>query len=204
MYRKPYPEAYDQIALPSQYRVLDFIMFSGQENKTTVEHISWFLIQCGDASAVDALRIRLFPLSLSGSTFAWFTSLPPNSIITWVDLDKPFYKYFFARVHEIKITDLTAIKQRNDEPVTNYIQRFRDIRSRCFSLSLSDSQLAELAFQGLLPHIKEQFFSHEFVCLSHLAQRLACVDVQAPVQTRKESTSQGIPPTSKMKQRLAC
>ena len=144
---------------------------------TTVEHISWFLIQCGDASAVDALRIRLFPLSLSGSTFAWFTSLPPNSIITWVDLDKPFYKYFFARVHEIKITDLKAIKQRNDEPVTDYIQRFRDIRSRCFSLSLSDSQLAELSFQGLLPHIKERFSSHEFESLSHLAQRLACVDV---------------------------
>jgi len=29
MYRKPYPEAYDQIVLPSQYRVPDFTKFSG-------------------------------------------------------------------------------------------------------------------------------------------------------------------------------
>jgi len=92
MYRKPYPEAYDQIALPSQYRVLDFIMFSGQENKTTVEHISRFLIQCGDASEVDALRIRLFSLSLSGSPFVWFISLPPNSIIILANLEKQFHK----------------------------------------------------------------------------------------------------------------
>ena len=69
----------------------------------------------------------------------------------------------------MKITDPMAIKQKNDEPVTDYIQRFRDIRSKCFSLSLSDSQLAEFAFQGLLPHIKERFSSHEFESLSHLA-----------------------------------
>ena len=177
MYHKPYPEAYDQIALPSRYRVLDFTKFSGQDNMTTVEHISRYLIQCEDASAVDALRIRLFPLSLSGSAFAWFTSLPPNSIITWADLEKQFHKYFFAGVHEMKITDPMAIKQKNGEPVTDYIQRFRDIRSRCFSLSLSDSQLAELAVQGLLPHIKERFSSHEFESLSHPSHRLARVDI---------------------------
>ena len=144
---------------------------------TTVKHISQFLIQCVDASVVDALRIRLFPLSLSRSAFAWFTSLPPSSFITRANLEKQFRKYFFAGVHEMKITYLMAIKQRNDEPVTNYIQRFRDIRSRCFSLSLSDSQLAELVVQGLLPHIKERFSSHEFESLSHLTQRLACVDI---------------------------
>ena len=77
----------------------------------------------------------------------------------------------------MKITDPMAIKQKNDEPVTNYIQRFRDIRSKCFSLSLSDSQLAEMAFQGLLPHIKERFSSHEFESLSHPSHRLAHVDV---------------------------
>ena len=121
MYLKNYPEAYDQIALPSRYRVPDFTKFSGQDNMTTVEHISRFLIQCGDVSTVDALRIRLFPLSLSGSVFAWFTSLPPNSIITWADLEKHFHKYFFAGVHRMKITDLTVIKQSNDEPTTDYI-----------------------------------------------------------------------------------
>jgi hypothetical protein len=36
-----------------------------------------------------------------------------------------------------------------------------------------------LAFQGLLPHIKERFSSQEFESLSHLVQRLSNVDVRA-------------------------
>ena len=114
----------------------------------------------------------------------WFSSLPPNSILTWADLEKQFHKYFFAGVQEMRLTDLTVVKQRNDEHVTDYIQRFRDIRSRCFSLSLSDSQLAELAFKGMLPHNKEKFASQEFESLSHLAQRLACADVRAPLSMK--------------------
>jgi hypothetical protein len=38
----------------------------------------------------------------------------------------------------MKLMDLTIVRQRNDEPVPNFIQRFRDIKSRCYSLSLSD------------------------------------------------------------------
>ena len=31
--------------------------------------------------------------------------------------------------------------------------------NRCYNLVLSDQQLAEVAFQGLLPHIKEKYAS---------------------------------------------
>jgi hypothetical protein len=34
----------------------------------------------GEASASDALKLRIFPLSLSGTTFTWFTSTACNSI----------------------------------------------------------------------------------------------------------------------------
>jgi hypothetical protein len=146
MYRRSYHEACDQVAMPHRYRVPEFTKFFGQDNVTTIEHISQFLVQCGEASRNDALKIHLFPLSLSGSAFAWFSSLPVNSIITWADLEKQFHKYFFTGICKMKLTDLTAVKQRNDEPHPNFIQRFRDIRSRCYSLSLSDSQLARLPF----------------------------------------------------------
>ena len=69
-YRKPYLEAYDQIAMRYHYRVPDFTKFSGQDNITTVEDVSRFLIQCGEVAGIDALKIHLFPLSLSGSAFA--------------------------------------------------------------------------------------------------------------------------------------
>ena len=110
MYRKPYPETYDQITMPYLYRVSDFTMFLGQDSMSTVEHISRFLIQCGEAARIDALKISLFPLSLSGSAFACFSSLQANSIMTWADLEKQVHRYFFARVHEMKLNHLTVVR----------------------------------------------------------------------------------------------
>ena len=66
------------------------------------------------------------------------------------------------------LTDMMVVRQRNDEPVMDYVQKFWDIRSRYFSLSLSDSKLAELFFQGLFPHIKEMLSIQEFESLSYL------------------------------------
>ena len=37
---------------------------------------------------------------------------------------------------------------------------------------LSDQQLADVAFQGLLPHIKEKYASHEFDSISQMAHRM--------------------------------
>ena len=47
-----------------------------------------------------------------------------------------------------------------------------DVKNRCFSLVLSDQQLAEVAFQGLLPHIKEKYASQEFYSISQMANRM--------------------------------
>ena len=76
MYRTPYPAAYDQLPLPHKYKLLDFTKFSGQWEVSTVEHINRFIVQCGEAAQDDALIVRLFSMSLSGSAFTWFTKLP--------------------------------------------------------------------------------------------------------------------------------
>ncbi len=136
---------------------------------STYEHVSRFLAQCGEASANDALRVRLFPLSLSGSAFTWFSNLPYNFINSLADLEKQFHSYFYSGVHEMKLTDVTSIRQKHDESVQDYIQRFRDMRNRCYSLVLLDSQLADLAFQDLLAPIREKFLAQDFESLAHLA-----------------------------------
>jgi len=120
-YRTPYPPAYDLILLPNQYKVPDLTKFSGQDDTSTMEHVNRFIIQCGEAANRDKLRVHLFSSSLSGSTFTWFISLPPNSVITWADLEKQFHKYFFSRVHKKKITDLVRFRQHNDESVESFV-----------------------------------------------------------------------------------
>jgi len=104
--------------------------------------------------------------------------LPPNSVITWADLEKQFHKYLFSGVHEKKITDLVRLRQCNDESVESFVQRLRDVKNKCYSLVLDDRQLADLAFQGLLPHIKDKYASQEFESLSHLVQRISDQDIK--------------------------
>jgi hypothetical protein len=87
----------------------------------------------------------------------------------WDDLEKKFDKYLYTRINELKLTNITSVRQRVGESMASYIQRFRDVHSRCFSLSLSDQQLAELAFQGLIAPIRDQFTSQDFENLSPLA-----------------------------------
>ena len=94
--------------------------------------------------------------------------LPSNSVITWADLEKQLHKYLFFRVHEKKITDLVRVRQRNDESVESFVQRLRDVKNKCYNLVLDDRHLVDLAFQGLLLHIKDKYASQEFESLSHL------------------------------------
>jgi hypothetical protein len=44
------------------------------------ECVSQYIAQLGEAGFVEALCIRLFSLSLTGTAFAWFSSLPAHSI----------------------------------------------------------------------------------------------------------------------------
>ena len=121
MYKTPYPAAYDQLSLPHKYKLPDFIKFSGQGEVSTVEHINRFIVQCGEAAQHNALKVCLFSMSLSGSAFTWFTTLPANSIIYWADLEKQFHQFLYSGVEEMKLTDLTNLRQRNDESVTTFI-----------------------------------------------------------------------------------
>jgi hypothetical protein len=93
MYKPPYPSGYDQIPFPPRFKVLDFTKFSGQDDTSTMEHITRFIIQCGEAGNVDALTIRLFSSSLSEAAFSSITLLPANSIIKWSDLEQQFHNY---------------------------------------------------------------------------------------------------------------
>jgi hypothetical protein len=65
----------------------------------------------------------MFPLSLFGTAFTWFTSLTPTQ------LEQKFHEYFYSGDTELRLSHLTAIKQKHNEYVVNYIRRFRDSRN---------------------------------------------------------------------------
>jgi hypothetical protein len=67
-------------------------------------------MQLEEASADEAFRIRYFPLSLTGPTFTWFTSLPAHSIYSWKDLEQKFHAHYKTSSIEKKLIDLTTLR----------------------------------------------------------------------------------------------
>jgi hypothetical protein len=128
LYQKPYDLEFDRVPLPRGWRMPDLIKISGDDDRTTWEHISQYTAQLGEASVYNALKVRLFSLSLTGTVFACFSLLAPGSIISWDMLERKFYDHFYSESMQLKLTDLTSVRQERDETVSAYIKRFKKLK----------------------------------------------------------------------------
>jgi hypothetical protein len=180
VYTPPFVEWYHRVSLPNRVKVpTEFTKFSEQDDTSIVEHIARYLMQLGEASADEAFRIRYFPLSLTGPAFTWFTSLPAHSICSWKDLEQKFRAHYFIGSNEKKLIDLTTLRQSNNETLMEFLRRFRETKSMCFSLNIPDDQLAGMAVAGMLPAIREKLFGMEFDDLGQLSHRLLLISNEA-------------------------
>jgi len=170
-YQKPYLEYVDSTPYPRGFKILDFVKFMGEDGRSTFEHIGQFLAQISEVGTSDVYKLKLFPLSLSGTAFTWFSSLAPKSIVTWAQLEQKFHEYFYSGETELRLTDLILVKQKYNESVSEYIRRFRDVKNRCFSLIIAEKDLADIAFSGLLAHIKDRLEGQQFSDINQVLQK---------------------------------
>jgi hypothetical protein len=129
LYQKPYPKYFDMIPYTQGFRVPDLAKFTGDDAKATYEYIGQFLTQVNNMGITDVHKIRMFPLSLTEAAFNWFISLPPNSIDSWASLEQKFHDYFYNGEVELRLSDLTSLRQKYTKIVSNYLKRFREVRS---------------------------------------------------------------------------
>jgi hypothetical protein len=140
-----------------------------------MEHISMFLAQLGEASAYDFMKVHNFPLSLTGTAFAWFTSLPACSISSWAELEEKFHSHFYMGAQETRLSHLASVRQGRDELV-DFFKHFREIKNRCFHLMISKRDLTDLCFAGRRSSIKEKLEHYEFLNVNQLMQKVVSVE----------------------------
>ncbi|KAK1681896.1 hypothetical protein QYE76_042744 [Lolium multiflorum] len=167
-YSKPYPNEFDLIPLPPKYRLPDFNKFSGSrvELHRAREPIPG---PPGMASASDQLRVRCFSQSLTGPAFGWYTSLQPNSVQSWKQLEELFHTQYHSETTEAGIAELAQVRQNRGETVAEYIQRFRTVKNRCYSVHITEKEAVELAVAA---SFKDLTFQVEYNSLTHLVNRL--------------------------------
>jgi hypothetical protein len=114
---------------------------------------------------------RLFPLLLSGTAFNWFTSLTLGSVDMCPNLKHKFDEYFYNEEVELRLSDLTIVRQQYNETALEYLKRFREIRNDCDNLTIGEKDGADLAFAGLASYLKEKMEGQEFPDKNQVLQR---------------------------------
>ncbi|XP_057803394.1 uncharacterized protein LOC131018697 [Salvia miltiorrhiza] len=128
----------------------DFIQvlpkFGDLPGESAHKHLAEFDLVCTtlrpQGFTEDHLRLLTFPHTLQGRARDWLFDLSSRSIRTWNDLEEQFLHKFFpeSKAASLRIA-ISGIKQRQQECLSDYWERFQQLCHRCPNHGFSDYQL---------------------------------------------------------------
>jgi len=86
--------------------------------------------------------------SLKGLAFDWYADLASASIDSWEQMQNEFLNRFYNLRHKVGISELHNSKQFDQEPVIDYINRWRALSLKCKD-HLLESSAVEMCAQGI-------------------------------------------------------
>ena len=161
--------------LPRNWKVPKFTKFVGETNESTVEHIARYLTEAGDIVHNENLKMKYFPSSLTKNAFTWSTTLPPHSIFSWNQLEKAFHEQFYMGQSKISLKELANVRRRTDESIYVYLNRFRLLKARCFTI-VPEHKLVEMGAGGLDYSIHKKWDTQYLRDMAQLADRVRQVE----------------------------
>ena len=98
----------------------------------------------------EALRLRLFPLSLGDRAKHLLTSQPPDSITSWNDLVQKFLtKFFLPRKIAQLVQEINTFKQLEGESLVEAWDRFHELLRKCPHHRLTKWMQVHTLYNGL-------------------------------------------------------
>ncbi|TXG73511.1 hypothetical protein EZV62_002090 [Acer yangbiense] len=112
------------------------------------DHLDSYLDWMNMQGASDAVKCRVFPLTLSGDARTWYGSLKRQSISSFHKLSKEFRGGFAAsRRRRRHMVHLTSIRQLETESIRDYMKRFTEAARQVQDFSEAGAVMAFI--QGL-------------------------------------------------------
>ncbi|CAA7016000.1 unnamed protein product [Microthlaspi erraticum] len=112
---------HDHISLPSEDPIDHLDEFDRLCDLTKINGVS-----------EDAIKLRLFPMSLADKAHQWEKSLPHGTITTWDECKKAFLAKFFSTGRTAKLrSEISSFIQRNNETFAEAWERFKGYTSQC-------------------------------------------------------------------------
>ncbi|KAM1977124.1 hypothetical protein TB1_013068 [Malus domestica] len=146
LYSKPYSKKIDALRMPRGYQPPKFMQFDGKGNSK--QHVAHFVETCNNAGTEGDYLTKQFMRSLKGNAFEWYTDLEPESINSWEQLEREFLNRFYSTRRTVSMLELTSTKQWKDEPIIDYINRWRTLSLDCKD-RLSETSSIEMCIQGM-------------------------------------------------------
>ena len=117
-------------------QMLQNILFHGLPHENPNMHLTNFLEVCDTIKykgvTEEALRLRLFSLSLGDRAKHWLTRQPPDSITTWNDLVQKFLTKFFppSKIAQL-VQEINTFGQLEGENLAEAWDRFHELLRKC-------------------------------------------------------------------------
>ncbi|CAL9004722.1 unnamed protein product [Prunus brigantina] len=146
MYSKPYTRRIDNLRMPTGYQPPKFQQFDGKGNPK--QHIAHFIETCNNAGTEGDHLVKQFVRSLKGNAFDWYVDLESESLDSWDQMEREFLNRFYSTRRTVSMIELTNTKQWKDEPVVDYINRWRSLSLDCKDRLLEISAV-EMCIQGM-------------------------------------------------------
>ncbi|KAH6762391.1 hypothetical protein C2S52_019824 [Perilla frutescens var. hirtella] len=145
-YSKPYTQRIDDLKMLPGYQPPKFTQFDGKGNPR--QHIAHFVETCNNAGTFGDYLVKQFVYSLKGNAFDWYTDLEPNWIDSWGQLENEFLNRFYSTRRTVSMVELKNTCQWKEEPVIDYINRWRNLCLNCKD-RLSETSAIEMCIQGM-------------------------------------------------------
>ncbi|KAJ9566738.1 hypothetical protein OSB04_002704 [Centaurea solstitialis] len=130
------------------------LTFDGKNDSNPIVHMENFVDICDlfktEADRDDAIRLRVFPLTLTGEARAWLRSLEPSSITTWEGLRSKFLSRFFppSKIDKLR-AEIRSFQQQDGETISEAWERFKHLLNSCPSHELNKSEQVQTFYIGL-------------------------------------------------------
>ena len=98
----------------------------------------------------EAVRLMMFPLSLTGEAKTWLDELDEGTIATWDELRTTFISRFFPpTLFDRLLGEIRAFSQQDRETLTEAWLRMKEMLRNCHGHGLSKGNIIKIFYHGL-------------------------------------------------------